>query len=613
MVQSISRIGQVITLFVSSTFNDMHAERDYIKDFVAPRLQEQFAPMGIELRFIDLRWGIITSEEGKIEQKEAHILKVCFDEIERSKPFFIGLVGQRYGWIPGDKRFNLIDPHVRKYIPDGDRSVTEMEMLFGALNDSNRMHRAVFCLRKPIEVDDSHRNQYIETEPSNVARLRKLRERILTEVPSDNIVEYSAIWQDGRLQGLEDFGNQLYMVLSKEILADLDETKALVQDPAQQSLTTMYIDLQRQLFNCTKTFVCRHKEQESLCGLITYGIRKSGGRGNSIPFAKLTEFINCTKTFVGRHKEQESLLGLIDQGKRIVLEGPRGCGKTALLAKLTDALSRDSRLFPIYYSTTVNSSGRRADIMLNYFCAICARELGIPFTDLNRKITVEKILGTYLVSEEILIELESIFSELCNRLRSRGRQVVLLLDDFDSLDTNRYKNQWIFCPKHVPAIVVGAIAGAEEYVHIGDLSYEEAKDMIRSTFAWFGKEVFASAQELMLKRANEVANVMSQSNGYNALWIAVASYYLIQFDADDFESILNTKADNEENRIERYCLEIIKQLPCNLTDLFYSIVDRAGKRFGNNFLRDVSHCCNWGVAVFAIVTLKVCWEMIGML
>ena len=44
---------------------------------------------------VDLRWGI-TEEEG-LHGKQ---IQLCLDEVDRCRPFFIGMLGQRYGWAP---------------------------------------------------------------------------------------------------------------------------------------------------------------------------------------------------------------------------------------------------------------------------------------------------------------------------------------------------------------------------------------------------------------------------------------------------------------------------------------------------------------------------------
>ena len=90
-----------VVIFLSSTFADMQKERDLIREKIAPDLADFTQRYGINLEFVDLRWGIDT---GGIDENEANskILRTCFDEIKRTKPFFIVLLGERYGWTPDD-------------------------------------------------------------------------------------------------------------------------------------------------------------------------------------------------------------------------------------------------------------------------------------------------------------------------------------------------------------------------------------------------------------------------------------------------------------------------------------------------------------------------------
>jgi hypothetical protein len=43
------------------------------------------------------------STEEQSARKET--LKLCLDEICACRPFFIGLLGKRYGWVPGGDAF----------------------------------------------------------------------------------------------------------------------------------------------------------------------------------------------------------------------------------------------------------------------------------------------------------------------------------------------------------------------------------------------------------------------------------------------------------------------------------------------------------------------------
>jgi len=84
-----------IRVFVSSTFRDMHAERDELVLRVFPRLRKLCEARHVAFTEVDLRWGV--PEE---QAAEGEVLPICLAEIESCRPFFIGLLGERYGWVP---------------------------------------------------------------------------------------------------------------------------------------------------------------------------------------------------------------------------------------------------------------------------------------------------------------------------------------------------------------------------------------------------------------------------------------------------------------------------------------------------------------------------------
>jgi hypothetical protein len=90
----------VFRVFVSSTFEDLRAERDALAELAWPRLREFCAVRGARFQAIDLRWGV--SEEAGLDQQA---MNVCIDEVRRChevtpRPNFLVLVGNRYGWRP---------------------------------------------------------------------------------------------------------------------------------------------------------------------------------------------------------------------------------------------------------------------------------------------------------------------------------------------------------------------------------------------------------------------------------------------------------------------------------------------------------------------------------
>ena len=90
---------KTIRIFISSTFRDMHAERDWLARFVFPELREQCRKHRVHLVDVDLRWGV--SEE---DTQDNMALDICLDAIDVCRPFFLGLLGYRYGWTPPGQR-----------------------------------------------------------------------------------------------------------------------------------------------------------------------------------------------------------------------------------------------------------------------------------------------------------------------------------------------------------------------------------------------------------------------------------------------------------------------------------------------------------------------------
>jgi nephrocystin-3 len=156
----------------------MHTERELLVKRVFPELRRLCSERFVTFTEVDLRWGI--TEEQTAEGK---VLPICLDEIERSRPYFIGLLGERYGWIADAVPAEVIDrePWLKEHL--GERtSVTELEILHGVLRRSEMHGHAHFYFRDPQFVDrlppDATRSDF-ESEDSNAReKLRRLKDRI---------------------------------------------------------------------------------------------------------------------------------------------------------------------------------------------------------------------------------------------------------------------------------------------------------------------------------------------------------------------------------------------------------------------------------------------------
>lgn len=97
-------------VFVSSTFDDLVAERDALQRGVDAdgswqegafgRLRRLCETRGARFQAVDLRWGV--SEEAALDQRT---VPLCLSEVERCRrlsprPSFVAILGDRYGWRP---------------------------------------------------------------------------------------------------------------------------------------------------------------------------------------------------------------------------------------------------------------------------------------------------------------------------------------------------------------------------------------------------------------------------------------------------------------------------------------------------------------------------------
>ena len=171
-------LQRVVRVFISSTFRDMHAERDELVKFTFPELRRRCRERQVEFAEVDLRWGIL--EEEKAEGK---VLPICLEEIYRCWPYFIGLLGERYGWVPKTIPQELIDrePWLKEHLGKTGKSVTELEIIHGVLRNPEMAEHAFFYFRDPAyieSVSQEKRKDFTAENAEGAEKLRKLKEKI---------------------------------------------------------------------------------------------------------------------------------------------------------------------------------------------------------------------------------------------------------------------------------------------------------------------------------------------------------------------------------------------------------------------------------------------------
>ena len=153
--EEVASAQRIVRVFVSSTFRDMQADRDELVKHVFPRLRKLCESRGVTWGEVDLRWGITDEQTA-----EGKVLPVCLAEIRGCRPYFLGLLGERYGWVPEE-----IDPALIEQEP----------WLRTALADATALAEASEAARRPFIGDLSALAK--ATRSQGISRSRSSRRR----------------------------------------------------------------------------------------------------------------------------------------------------------------------------------------------------------------------------------------------------------------------------------------------------------------------------------------------------------------------------------------------------------------------------------------------------
>ena len=204
------------SIFVSSTFRDMHFERDILNREIGPKLNYILSKYNKSIRISDLRWGVDTtdlSEKGASER----VLSVCFDEINKCKPYIIILLGDRYGYIPDD----------------GDLSVTHMEIIRGAFENAEPDHIFIYFRDTDYtDMPEKTRSVFLEQDAAAKGKLDELKEELFRRFP-ERCRTYSAHWSEDEARMVSDeFTDLVYRDLEAEFTREF--AGSAYQSPLQQ-------------------------------------------------------------------------------------------------------------------------------------------------------------------------------------------------------------------------------------------------------------------------------------------------------------------------------------------------------------------------------------------
>ncbi len=294
------------SVFISSTFIDMHHERDLIHERVLPMINEVGEAFGQQITFCDLRWGVNTGELDSNEGAKK-ILSVCMDEIERCRPYMVVILGERYGWIPEQ---DLIRETTKRYpeleLEELEQSVTALEIEFGALSKEGQLGRTLFYFR---EMKGHPSEEYRSEGTYHAKKLQQLKARI-NQIACNKVKTYQVEWDEKR-QCPTGFDTFVQMVT--------DDLKRLMLEEWEKQQEKSAYEIEREL----------HWKQAERSAM------------------------QCK----ARDRILLSCIDAIREEKHLItVTGKSGCGKSVLMGALATVLRLgNAKVLPIFCGHTKNS------------------------------------------------------------------------------------------------------------------------------------------------------------------------------------------------------------------------------------------------------------------
>ncbi|XP_054848405.1 telomerase protein component 1 isoform X2 [Eublepharis macularius] len=450
-----------IKVFVSSTFRDMHGERDLLIRSVFPELRARAAPFCLAIEDIDLRWGITEHEAQRNKQ-----LELCLSEVARSH-LFIGILGERYGHIPGE--YSLPDELQYEWVKSypGGRSVTELEAVqfLNGCKGSSAGSRAFFYLREPDflgSVPKAWKADFAAESEEAKDRLVDLKKRLENHESLPSLSRYTCQWggvAQGRpyVKSLEDFGAR--------VLRDVWESLCLHFIQGDGSV------LSGELEEAEENIL-----QES--------------------FQELQQ-----KRFCARAKLLRATAAQLCGGRVCVVSGECGQGKTVFLAALAQELQAKAPPHgdpaPCYHVmahfTRARPDQANAQVMLGRLCALLRKLMKQPPTPPT---SYRGLVGQF----------NSLLHSVAQLLKRR-QSLVVLIDGADLIHaaSGQLVSDWL--PEQLPQRVSLVLSVSEEspllrslkqrkdvaIISLGPLDPPDRAVIIRKDLALYGKKLEESA------------------------------------------------------------------------------------------------------------------------
>lgn len=544
-------------IFVTSTFQDMQAERDYLLTHVFPALEEWLATRRRHLEWVDLRVGVSAAAEDE-ESRELKILKVCLDEVRRSRPFLIALIGDRYGWVPQFERASAAAAEIGYRTNVAGRSVTDLEVDFGALHDPEQRRSSLIFLRAPLAYDAMPPEiaalycDGMDTRPDatlRVARLAQLKARLREEIPQQ-CFDYEVAWdhETNRVTGLQSWGRMVEAQLREAFEREFGKEEA------------------------SRELAWNEAEAQALQNLVDDRTRGFVGRATTL-----------------QHLEQIATApDSEDSSWGVCISGEPGAGKTALFGELWKRVRGGA--VTLVHAAGASTRGPWIGFMLRRFIA----ELTVHpdslhwfrFTETG-EIWNRDVLDAAQAPDATEEQLYAGFGQMLSWAAAERRVVVLIdaMDQFDEFAQAAFiawvRTHWppnarlvVTTTPRAPAASLAGIEGITS-VPVPALDESEARGIAAAVCARYHRELPPPVMDALIARRRS-----DRSAWALPLWLVLATEELNLLDADDFARARHVYDGTHEERIAALMCHLVAEMPEEVQGLYRVGLSRSEESFG---------------------------------
>jgi tetratricopeptide (TPR) repeat protein len=537
------------SLFITSTFRDMHAERDWLQSRVLPALEERLKGRRRHLQATDLRWGVDTLAVEDESARDAQVLKVCLGDVRRAE-FAIALLGDCYGWVPPLERATAAARDAGLGLAVEGKSITQLEIESGFLTDPERRRRCFVYLRDALPYDRMPAKavarycDHAGPGPKAAETAGKLTtlKRELERVLPDRVRHYSVEWDPGpaRLAGLEAFG--------EKVTADLwSELDGLTREIGAQAESGPYDTARREL-------------------------------------AEFIEF--KARGFVGRHALTASVLAFAESNESqngpwgLCLCGEPGSGKSAFFAHLVRTLA-DRPCLVLAHGAGMGPASAGVDGMLDRWADELNGLLGPenPADPTGENPTREQRFGERL------------------RRVANQRRVVMLIDGLNEFEPTIRARLLTWLPKPIPKnvrLIVTAQNGpeAEALTEQNGVVATRLPGLDQGEAGQVVEELCARRNRRLGDRPTRVLLAKRRENGTpawgNPLWLEVALEQLNLLDRDDFARTDREFDGTPAQRLERLIVAVCEEMPPDVRNLYAWTLKRTEETYGRIWVQAVA-------------------------